>query len=153
MYIERVQIEEGFLDGLDVTFVPGLDVIIGARGTGKTSLIELIRFCLGVKGYTTESARRSVDHALSVLGSGQVTVTLADAPGKTVVTRTASDASPRSAGPFNPPIIFSQTEIENVGLQAVGRLQLLNSFLVGVRRTDAQEAEVSTEIQSLSVEA
>src|SRR5208337_1390523 len=70
MYIERVQIEEGFLDGLDVTFVPGLDVIIGARGTGKTSLIELIRFCLGVKGYTTESARRSVDHALSVLGSG-----------------------------------------------------------------------------------
>lgn len=153
MYIERVQIEEGFLDGLDVTFVPGLNVIIGARGTGKTSLIELIRFCLGVKGYTTESARRSLDHALSVLSSGQITVTLADTPGKTVVTRTASDPSPRFAGPFRPPIMFSQTEIENVGLQPGGRLQLLNSFLVGTSRTDAQEAEVSTETQSLSAEA
>ena len=47
MYLSRVQIEEGFLDGLDLPFQPGLNVIIGARGTGKTSLIELVRYCLG----------------------------------------------------------------------------------------------------------
>ena len=41
MYIERLQIEEGFLNGLDVNLTTGLNVIIGARGTGKTSLIEL----------------------------------------------------------------------------------------------------------------
>jgi hypothetical protein len=29
MHIERVQIEEGFLDGLDLRLVPGLNVIIG----------------------------------------------------------------------------------------------------------------------------
>jgi hypothetical protein len=29
MYIERVQVEEGFLDGLDVTLVPGLNAVIG----------------------------------------------------------------------------------------------------------------------------
>ncbi|MCY4136859.1 MAG: AAA family ATPase, partial [Rhodobacteraceae bacterium] len=67
MRIERVQIEEGFLDGLDVSFALGLNVIIGERGTGKTSLIELVRFCLGVQGYTSESAKRSLDHALSIL--------------------------------------------------------------------------------------
>ncbi len=77
MHIERVQIEEGFLDGLDVLFVTGLNVIIGERGTGKTSLIELIRYCLDVPGYTPESGKRSREHALSVLGGGQVTVTLA----------------------------------------------------------------------------
>ena len=65
MHIERVQVEEGFLDGLDVALVPGLNVLIGARGTGKTSLIELVRFCLDVKGYSTETAKRSRDHALS----------------------------------------------------------------------------------------
>ena len=43
MNIKRVQIEEGFLDGLDVAFALGLNAIIGERGTGKTSLIELIR--------------------------------------------------------------------------------------------------------------
>lgn len=78
MRIERVQIEESFLDGLDVLFALGLNVIIGERGTGKTSLIELVRFCLGVQGYTSDSAKRSLDHALSILGSGQVTVTLSD---------------------------------------------------------------------------
>ena len=45
MYIQRVQVDEGFLDGLDITFTSGLNAIIGSRGTGKTSLIELIRFC------------------------------------------------------------------------------------------------------------
>ena len=53
MYIERVQVEEGFLDGLDLELSAGLNVVIGARGTGKTSLIELIRFCLGIPGHTT----------------------------------------------------------------------------------------------------
>jgi len=152
MYIERVQIEEGFLDGLDVTFVPGLNVIIGARGTGKTSLIELIRFCLEVEGHTPETGRRSLEHALSVLGTGQVTVTLAGSPGKITVTRTAADSSRRTSGAFQPPIIFSQTEIESVGLQAGGRLRLLDSFLAATDRTEVEEAEVCAEIQSVSAE-
>jgi len=41
--IERIQVEEGFLDGLDLTFVAGLNVVIGPRGSGKTSIIELGR--------------------------------------------------------------------------------------------------------------
>jgi hypothetical protein len=35
MYIQRVQIEEGFLDGLDVKFTSGLNAIIGAREPEK----------------------------------------------------------------------------------------------------------------------
>src|SRR6266849_5667636 len=108
MHIERVQVEEGFLDGIDVALSPGLNVIIGARGTGKTSLIELIRFCLDVRGYTTDTDKRSRDHALSVLGSGQVTVTLSDGNARITVTRTANDSAPRASGPFSPPIIMSQ---------------------------------------------
>jgi hypothetical protein len=116
MYIERIRIEEGFLDGLDVALVPGLNVVIGARGTGKTSLIELVRFCLGVSGYTAESGKRSRDHALSVLGAGQITVTLSDGEQKIVISRTAADEAPRTSSPFVPPIIFSQTEVESIGL-------------------------------------
>lgn len=59
MHIQRVQIEEGFLDGLDINFNSGLNAIIGARGTGKTSLIEIIRFCLDVSSTTTETTRKS----------------------------------------------------------------------------------------------
>ena len=153
MQIERVQVEEGFLDGLDVSFVSGLNVIIGERGTGKTSLIELVRFCLGVEGYTSDSTKRSRDHALSILGSGQVTVTLTDAGRQILVTRTAPDASPRASAPFVRPTVFSQTEIETVGLRAQGRIRLLDTFAGNQRDTDTREAEARSEVRSLTAEA
>lgn len=152
MFIERIQIDEGFLDGLDVTLVPGLNVLIGARGTGKTSLIELIRFCLDVRGYTQGSHKRSREHALSVLAAGQITVTLSSGHEKIVVTRTASDTNPRATAPFKKPIIFSQTEIETVGLQPGGRLQLLDSFARDGRQSEAAEAEATSIVRSLTTE-
>lgn len=152
MFIERVQIEEGFLDGLDVTLTSGLNVIIGARGTGKTSLIELIKFCLDVKGHTPETSRRSFDHALSVLGTGQVTVTISDGNRKVVVSRTASDPSPRATEPFVKPLVFSQTEIESVGLQASGRLGLLGGF-AAANDNPAAERDAAAEARSLTAQA
>jgi hypothetical protein len=153
MYIERIRIEEGFLDGLDVTLVPGLNVVIGARGTGKTSLIELLRFCLGVGGYTVESAKRSRDHALSVLGPGQITVTLSDGERKVTVSRTSSDETPRTSDLFLSPIVFSQTEIESVGLQAGGRLRLLDGFIDDRQNATAEEIGATSEVRSLTAEA
>lgn len=152
MHIERVQIEEGFLDGLDVSFARGLNVIIGERGTGKTSLIELIRFSLGVEGFTPDSTKRSRDHALSVLGSGQVTITLSDGERQVLVTRTAADESPHASGTLVRPIVFSQTEIETVGLQAQGRLRLLDSFIGDQKDVEAQESGTISEVRSLTAE-
>ncbi|MBC3346914.1 AAA family ATPase [Pseudomonas sp. SWRI196] len=150
MYIQRVQIEEGFLDGLDVKFTPGLNAIIGARGTGKTSLIEIIRFCLDVNSTTAETTRRSKDHALSVLGSGQVTITLTDGENTILVSRTANDPAPRSTAKFRKPVIFSQTEIETVGLEATGRLKLIDGFVKNKPDTEAQERELITECRNLT---
>ena len=152
MRIKRVQIEEGFLDGLDVSFATGLNVVIGERGTGKTSLIELVRFCLGVRGYTSDSTKRSLDHALSILKSGQVTVTLSDGERDVLVTRSASDESPRASGSFVRPIIFSQTEIETVGLRPHGRIGLLDSFSENQKLMEARESEASSEVRSLTVQ-
>ena len=144
--------EEGFLDGLDVSFVPGLNVIIGARGTGKTSLIELIRFCLNVPGVTSESRKGSLDHARSVLGSGQVTVTLSEGERDLLVTRTADEDVPRASGTFVAPIVFSQTEIETVGLRAQGRLALLDGFFDATEDTGAREPAARSEVRSLTAE-
>ena len=152
MFIERVQIEEGFLDGLDVVFSPGLNVVIGARGTGKTSLIELIKFCLDVRGHTPETSRRSFDHALSVLGAGQVTVTISDGNRRVVVSRTAADAAPRASEPYVAPLVFSQTEIESVGLQASGRLGLLSGF-ADVTTDTAAESDAAAEARSLTAQS
>lgn len=153
MIIERVQIEEGFLNGFDVCPRPGLNVVIGARGTGKTTLIELIRFCLGVEGYTPETTKRSREHALSVLGSGQVTLTLLDDGRRITVSRSASDPAPRSTGPFLSPIVLSQTEIETVGLQSGGRLRLLDGFIGDQRSAVSAETEAVASVRSLTAEA
>lgn len=151
MFIERVQIEEGFLDGLDVSFSPGLNAIIGARGTGKTSLIELIRFCLDVGG-SAEVARRSRDHALSILGSGQVTVTLNSQGERIYISRTAGESGPRATGQFKKPMMFSQTEIETIGLEPAGRLRLIDAFIGGLQGATAQEDKIAADVRSLTTE-
>lgn len=127
MLIKRVRVEEGFLDGLDLEFRLGLNTLIGARGTGKTSLIELIRFALGAESYSSKTAETSHNQAVSVLGSGRVVVTVDQGGETSDISRTASDESYEILD--EPPLIFSQTEIESVGLHASSRLKLIDEFL------------------------
>lgn len=152
MHITRIQVEEGFLDGLDMALPPGLVTLIGARGTGKTSVIELIRFCLGVPGHSTETSSKSRDHALSILGGGQVTLTLQDGTKTISISRTRSDEGPRATDQFLPPIIFSQTEIENIGLQSNGRLRIVDGFLQGREIARREEDAAVSEVRSLTAE-
>ncbi len=113
----------------------------------------MIRFCLGVEGYTPETTKRSREHALSVLGSGQVTLTLVEQGRRISVSRSANDPAPRSSGPFLIPIVLSQTEIETVGLQSGGRLRLLDGFVVDQRSVLAAETEAVASVRSMTSEA
>ncbi|NLI98556.1 hypothetical protein GX441_07860 [bacterium] len=44
--------EGGFLDGLQIHFNPGFNAMIGGRGTGKTTIIETLRYALDEKPKT-----------------------------------------------------------------------------------------------------
>jgi chromosome segregation ATPase len=153
VFVERIEVEEGFLDNLDISFKPGLNVIIGPRGSGKTSVIELIRFCLGATGVTKRSSEYALQQALAVLGSGQVTVTLNDEIfGQIVVTRTAEDDEPRCSYSFDKPLIFSQNEIESIGLQPKNRLNLIDGFTDSIASSEGKEQQLLAQIRSLTVE-
>ena len=152
MLIERVQIEDGFLDGLDVRFAPGLNVLIGARGTGKTSLIELIRFTLGAQAFTEDAARRGNQQATSVLQGGQVTVTFRDGEDRFVVTRGARDETPRSTHPIPSVTVLAQSEIEAVGAQASGRLHLIDRFRPNRGEADQRLSSLISTVRSLTAE-
>jgi DNA repair exonuclease SbcCD ATPase subunit len=151
---ERIQVEEGFLDGLDLHLKPGLNVLIGSRGTGKTSIIELIRFCLGIPNVTPDTAKKSREHATSVLDSGRVIVTFAGDGQLITVSRSANDENPQVHSGVVSPIILSQTEIETVGLHPNGRLNLLDGFLQpsfnGLQLEEAAISEVHSLTASLS---
>jgi hypothetical protein len=148
--IQRLVVEGGFLDGLDLSFSEGLNVIIGGRGTGKTSIIELIRYCLDVKNYTEVSQLRSREHALAVLGDGQVTLHLNDRGTSVSIARSSRDSgkSPRLR---TNPSIFSQTDIETIGLSSKGRLKLIDDFID--RTSREEDANIfSAQVSSLTHE-
>jgi DNA repair ATPase RecN len=43
-FISNVKIAGGFHDGLDVSFGPGLNAVIGGKGTGKSTMVEILRY-------------------------------------------------------------------------------------------------------------
>lgn len=143
MIIKKLKVEEGFFDGLDLDFTEGLNVLVGGRGVGKTSVIELIRFGLGV-GNLSSNANESSSHAVSILQStGRVTIEAIQNGLPITVSRSAMDREPFSTTYFEKPIIFSQKEIETVSLNAAGRLALIDSF-------DHEIAEKQNELTGLN---
>lgn len=147
MIIERLQIEEGFLDGLEINFSAGLNTIIGARGTGKTSIIELIRFCLGARSNSEEVNRESTKHVKAVLGDGRVVITFASGQEKIIVARSLDHKEPEASGVYAIPHIFSQGEIERYGLDETNRLHIVDSFAGNMSAFELQEAKVSRRIR------
>lgn len=145
-WLERIEVEDGFLDGLDLTFSPHLNVVIGARGTGKTSLLELIRFGLGAPAFTEQAAARATAQVRAVLARGRVTLTIRDDDGASRQISRTIDSDPE---PVLQATVLAQNEIEAVGASASGRLHLVDRFLSGdaprrvdeLRRTIASTAK------------
>ena len=70
-YIESIQFIGGKLDGKTVSFSPELNNFIGIRGSGKSSIIEILRYTLGIN-LTHSSADEQYKNNLItyILGSG-----------------------------------------------------------------------------------
>jgi ABC-type lipoprotein export system ATPase subunit len=62
--------EGGFLDGVIVHFNENLNVLVGGRGTGKSTIIESIRYVLGAQALGKESQRAHESMISYLLGSG-----------------------------------------------------------------------------------
>ena len=152
-YIDRVQIEGGFLDGLDVRLKTGLNTVIGARGTGKSTLVELIRFCLGIQGQSSDSTSKSLSHARAVLRDGLITITLSNGVDSYSFSRSANeDTTPSIPENVKLPLIFSQTEVETIGLLPSGRLSIIDNFIEESLTLKEKEISAISQVESYSQE-
>lgn len=154
MYLTRLEVEEGFLDGLVLDFTPGLNVIIGPRGTGKTSIVELIRYCLDVGAFTAEAQDAARKHAADVLGSGRVVVTAVTDATSVSIARSLTDQAPRVSKTTNLGgiTILSQKEIEQIGKDGAGQLRLIDDFAPQTAASRRDEQDAVERIRSLTTE-
>jgi energy-coupling factor transporter ATP-binding protein EcfA2 len=125
MWISRLRINGGFLNGLDVSFVRGLNVVIGSRGVGKTTLLELLRHALGAEHADKQKRQQREQFLTAVLGVGEVIVDLEDDAGATQVIVDAKGRG-RDRDLSHSVLVLGQSELEEIASDAANRLKLID---------------------------
>ena len=74
--IESVAVIGGYLDGLKLGLSENLNAIIGGRGTGKSTLIECIRYALELDPIGKEAAKQHREIVQENLGRGRARIEL-----------------------------------------------------------------------------
>ncbi len=96
-YLHSATFEGGVLGGKTVRFSPHLNTLIGVRGSGKSSVLECVRYALDVPfGSTAYDQSYKSELVGHVLGSGgAVTLQVIDAGGRAFEIRRIYDEVPR----------------------------------------------------------
>lgn len=82
-YIKNVKINSGFLTDIEYNFHQGLNSILGAKGVGKSLLIEFIRFALDQESTHPEISKDHKEKLMKQLRQyGQVEINICDETGK-----------------------------------------------------------------------
>jgi len=139
--VKSLSISGGFLDGQQFDLAYGLNCLIGARGTGKTTVLEFIRYALDAMPAEGVARKRVETLVEGNLAGGRIEVAIQNRDGLAyIVSRSAGEApvvldanrapteiNLRSGGLFNVDI-FSQNEVEAVADEAGSQLSLIDNF-------------------------
>lgn len=149
--IEAVRFVGGFLDGIHINYSEHLNALIGGRGTGKSTLIESIRYVLNIEPISQETKVQHRKVIKQNLGSGFVELTVKSAVkhgkiykisrryGESPIVKDennyVSNFSPRDLLPNIG--IFGQNEIHEIAKESSEQLKVVERFL----NTDEIEQE------------
>jgi len=142
--LKSVSIIGGFLDGVRFELADGLNCFIGARGTGKTTALELVRYAIDAlpdREANPAEHKRIESLVEQNLAGGRVEVEVETKDGLAyTITRSwgeepivlAADGSPtaislKSSRLFQADI-FSQNEVERIADRATSQLALIDNF-------------------------
>ncbi|GAA5550370.1 TrlF family AAA-like ATPase [Anaerostipes caccae] len=80
-YIESLSFQGGKFDGQKIIFSPELNTFIGIRGSGKSSILEAIRYILGIPIQTDKEYKEALVKSVFESG-GKAVLSVADKHGK-----------------------------------------------------------------------
>lgn len=162
--IEKIRFVGGYLDGVDIELSDHLNAVIGGRGTGKSTLLECIRFAFDLQPYG-KAARFQHDAILkSNLGSekGLVEISIRSATmhgrkftisrkygSQPIVVDELGNISPYHPTDLLPGIeLYGQNEIYEMTRDEQSRNQLIERFLEGEHESfDTDIAKVLSKLK------
>ena len=162
-FVKSIAFEGDKLDGRVVDFSPELNAFIGIRGSGKSTILEAIRFALDI-GFGTNAADReykegSIRHALA--RGGKVTLTAVDRHGQEYEVRRIVGEQPDVyiANALQPginiretvvhkPTYFGQKDLSNTGQGFENDLveKLVGEQLIDIREAIGEQKQVVVEL-------
>jgi DNA repair ATPase RecN len=159
-----LEVAGGFLDGTRLEFSDGLNCIIGGRGTGKTTVLEFIRYILGMMPDAADGRPRAKaieGHVRGNLGSGTIHLEVetkhgtryhAERPWGDAVQVLDSDGEPVPVSLDRDLVfkadIYSQNEIEEIATNPRFQLSLIDKFAeesIRAASADIQKAKRAIE--------
>lgn len=162
--LRSLSIIGGFLDGERFDLADGLNCVIGARGTGKTTVLEFVRYAMDAMPNDREARKRIEGLVDRNLQGGRVQLGVVTKDGLSyVVSRSVGedpmvlteDGSPteltlKSGGLFRVDI-YSQNEVENIADVAMSQLDLIDNFEAD--RISGIEQQIRSVVADLSANA
>lgn len=143
--IVRMRVAGGYLDGVDIAFSDHLNTVIGGRGTGKSTLLECIRYALDIPPKGKQAERLHLEIIRENLGqaTGRIELEIESSAqngkryrisrryGEPPIVRdesgNVSTFHPRDLLPGID--IYGQNEIYELAQDETSRIQLLDRFL------------------------
>lgn len=162
--IERIRFVGGYLDGVDIELSDHLNAVIGGRGTGKSTLLECIRYSFALEPKTQNALKQHKSVIDTNLGKerGLVEITLRSAVlhgrkftvsrkygNQPVVVDEQGNISPYHPTDLLPGIeLYGQNEIYEMTRDEHSRNQLIERFLEGEHEQfDADIAKVLAKLK------
>ena len=161
--IKKVQISGGYLDEFNVDLSQNLNTIIGGRGTGKSTLIELLRYALDKKPISiqTQSSSRNLITSNIGIAAGKVELLISsnqqhgkdfkiikryDEP--VVITNIDGTSSNLNLEDIMPSIeIIGQNEILELVEDEEAKIQILDRFLPNIDSLYEEEKKILRELK------
>lgn len=153
MKISRLRITGGFLEGLDLRFNDGLNVLIGGRGAGKTTVLELMRFALSLQFADKRRLSGQQQYISAVLGRGEIVLDLMnDGVSERIVVDASGEGRRGDLGA--PAVMVSQNETEAIASDADSRLKLidLRADVEPLETTPGAVSELTSQLHALQVQ-
>ncbi|HLT37096.1 MAG TPA: AAA family ATPase [Enhygromyxa sp.] len=141
--IRRLTVLGGFWDQLEVDFAAGLNCIIGARGTGKTTILELCRYTLGQLQSADPNRQQQLTKLIKAnLDRGTVEVTIETRDGMKYRVARGSSGEPEVSDERGSPVevslargqvfaadFYSQHQIEDIAISPRAQLGIIDQFV------------------------